>query len=261
MSLKEAKQVTVSMSEKSFVPPPRRIDDILATLDQPGQFDPEITAKIKAKADALPPDTDNPVSLAQFYGKRGLNARELGRFKQYIEDLRTALRYAEDETGQKRLKLGDKDYARILQDLGIAEAFFGNFTLGVMLCERSLKVRPWSARFYLTASMHFKMGDFKTGEKITQKGIDFCNKRLFNQRFPQEWKTWLSIDLDRLKSNSLESKGRFAEAEPYRRSIVKKMRESTMEEYPFPYIAHRIKLANNLARQDRLLEAELEIRP
>ncbi|MFC1811463.1 CHAT domain-containing protein [Thermodesulfobacteriota bacterium] len=260
MSLKEAKQVTVSMSEKSFVPPPRRIDDILAILDQPGQFDPEITAKIKAKADASPPDTDNPATLAQFYGERGKNARELGRFKQYIEDLRIALRHAEDEAGQKRLALGNKDYAIILMNLGIAEAFFGNFTLGVTLCKRSLKVRPWSSRFFLTARMHFKMGDFKTGEKITHKGIAFCNERLSNPRFPQERKAWLFIDLNRLKANSLESKGRFAEAEPYRHSIVKKMQESTIEEYPFPYIVQRTRLAQNLARQDRLLEAELEIR-
>ncbi len=50
MSLKEAKQVTVSMSEKSFVPPPRRIGDILAVLDEPGQFDPEITEKLSVEA-------------------------------------------------------------------------------------------------------------------------------------------------------------------------------------------------------------------
>ena len=260
MSLKEAKQVTVSMSEKSFVPPPRRIDDILAILDQPGQFNPEITAKIKAKADALPPDTDSPVTLAQFYGERGKNARELGRFKQYLEDLRIALRYAEDEAGQKRLELGNKDYAIILQNLGLAESLFGNLTLGVELLERSLKERPWSSRFYLVAGQHFKIGDFKTGEEITTKGIAFCNARLSNQKFPQKWKNWLSLDLDRLKANMLEIKGRFTEAEPYRRSIVKKMYESTMEELPFPYIVNRIILAKNLARQGRLLEAELEIR-
>jgi len=34
MSLEEARQVTVSMDDKSLVAPPRRIDDILSVLDQ-----------------------------------------------------------------------------------------------------------------------------------------------------------------------------------------------------------------------------------
>jgi CHAT domain-containing protein len=260
MSLKDAKQVTVSMSEKSFVPPPRRIDDILAILDQPGQFAPEITAKIKAKADASPPDTNNPATLAQFYGERGKNAREMGRFKQELEDLRTALRHAEDEAGQKRLALGNKDYARILQDLGVAEVLFGNLSRGVELLERSLKEWPWSARYYLLAWSYFATGDFTEGEKITNAGITFCNKKISNPRMPQKWKNRLSIDLDRLKANLLETKGQFREAEPYRRSVVEKMYKSMMEEYPRVYIGHRVYLAKNLARQGRLMESELEIR-
>jgi CHAT domain-containing protein len=260
MSLKEAKQVTVSMSEKSFVPPPRRVNDILAILDQPGQFNPEITAKIKARADAAPPDTDNPATLAQFYGERGKNAREMGRFKQELEDLRTALGYAEDEAGKKLLALGYRDYAMILQDLGVAELLFGNLSRGISLIERSLKEHPWSAKYYLLAWSYFTAGDFKTGEKITNEGIAFCNQRISNPKMPAKPKNWLSIDLDRLRANLLETKGRFAEAEPYRRSTIEKMYQSTMAEFPFVYIAHRLKLANNLSRQGRLLEAEVEIR-
>ena len=37
MTLQDAKQVTVSMRDESFVPPPRRVDDILASLSQPNQ--------------------------------------------------------------------------------------------------------------------------------------------------------------------------------------------------------------------------------
>jgi len=70
MSLKEAKQVTVSMSGESFVPPPRRISDILAVLDEPGQFDPKITKKLIAGADSVPPDINSPAALAFFYKDR-----------------------------------------------------------------------------------------------------------------------------------------------------------------------------------------------
>ena len=56
MSLKEAKQVTVSMEGKSYVPPPRRVDDILNVLDQKGQFDPRVVEKLEEEADLLPPE-------------------------------------------------------------------------------------------------------------------------------------------------------------------------------------------------------------
>jgi len=55
MSLDEAKKVTVSMSEKPFVPPPRSIHDILDLLDEPGRFDPQITRMHEDRAT----DTDN----------------------------------------------------------------------------------------------------------------------------------------------------------------------------------------------------------
>ena len=99
MSLKEAEQVTVAMQSEAFVPPPRRINDILDMLNQPGQFDASITAAIKAKADALAPDTDNAIKLAMFYWERGVNARELGRYQQQPEALHTALQYLAKTTG------------------------------------------------------------------------------------------------------------------------------------------------------------------
>ncbi len=114
MSVEEARQVAVSMSEKSFVPPPRRIDDILAILDQPGHFDTEVTAELKDSADAISPDTENPLLLTKFYSERGLSARELGRSRQSLEDLRKALKYSEKENGEKINALDVKQYARIL---------------------------------------------------------------------------------------------------------------------------------------------------
>ena len=47
MSLEEAKKITVAMADESFVPPPRRINDVLAVLDQPVQFDRAIVRSTK----------------------------------------------------------------------------------------------------------------------------------------------------------------------------------------------------------------------
>ena len=128
MSVEEAKKVTIAMSEESFVPPPRRIDDILAVLDQTGQVDPAAAAKLKAQADALPPDTEDPITLAMFYKKRGLMAFELGRPQQALEDLRMALGYAEKKEGEKVSGLNIIDYSWIITNLALAEGLFGNYS-------------------------------------------------------------------------------------------------------------------------------------
>ena len=49
MSVEEAKKISVKMSEKAFIPPPRRIDDNLAILDESDQFGNEAAAKIEIK--------------------------------------------------------------------------------------------------------------------------------------------------------------------------------------------------------------------
>lgn len=41
MALEEAKHITLKMSRISFTPPPRRIYDIIAILDQTVNFDPK----------------------------------------------------------------------------------------------------------------------------------------------------------------------------------------------------------------------------
>lgn len=67
MSLEEAKRVTVTMGDESFVPPPRRINDVLAVLDQPVEFDQAIVRKYKAVADKSPRQSADNVELALFF--------------------------------------------------------------------------------------------------------------------------------------------------------------------------------------------------
>ena len=71
MSLEEARQVTISMGDKSLTAPPRRIDDILGVLDQSAQGDLAGGKKFREEIDKLPPQTDNPASLSVYYQSRG----------------------------------------------------------------------------------------------------------------------------------------------------------------------------------------------
>ena len=258
MSVEEAKKITVAMSAESFVPPPRRIDDILAILDQPGQFDPAVAAKIKAQADALPPDTDNPVTLAMFYKKRGMMAFELGRSKQALADTRAALRYAEKNEGQKVSGFNITDYSWILTNLALVEGLFGNYSRAIELEKRVLKIAPNHVAYRYLMRDYLKMGNLKAAEKVEKAGVRYCDHQIFRKSGISRVK-YLDYK-HRMQAISLDARGKHAEAEPLRRSVVKNMVHYYLDSYPETYLNERRRLAGNLIQQGRLVEAEFEIR-
>jgi len=139
MSVEEAKQVTVSMSGEAFVPPPRRIDDILSILEQPGEFDKEITEKHRAKADQRPPKTENPKKLYPFYVERGQAALQLRRWNQALQDFRIALYYS------KKAKIRD---SWLLDRIGSREIYFGNVNRGIDFLHQSLRDQKRVTTYY-----------------------------------------------------------------------------------------------------------------
>jgi tetratricopeptide (TPR) repeat protein len=253
MSVEEAKKITVSMGKESFVPPPRRIDDILAILDQPGQFDPEIVTKTKARANALPPETDNYAALANFYVERGISARELGRAKQVFEDIHTAWKYAKKAKSRNVFKMHSEDYARILKELGQEEVYLGNFKRGISLLEQSLDYHRSPGAYRRLAKFYLMIGDYKSGKAVTETGIRFLAGRAGRG---------YTISKLLLRAELLHYEGKFAEEELDRRSLLE-----TLEHYgeakkkrPRTYIYNISWLAQSLAQQGRLIEAEIEAR-
>jgi CHAT domain-containing protein len=263
MSIEEAKKVTVSMSDKSFIPPPRRIDDILTVLEEPGKFDPEIIEKHKTMADALPPDTKESVILAKFYYKRGASALEIGRSKQALEDLRRALLYAEKEDGKKATELAFKDYAKILAQLGNVEASYGNYKRAISLQQNVIEKYPRSQSYFLLTLYYLRTGDFKGAEKVKNEGVRFCNEMI--PKSEGQGEAWLEIHKAGMQSAILEAKGKYFEAEGYRRFILEYMAQPskkiyTIKKFPRAYLMRRCTLAYNLIKQGRFIEAELEVR-
>jgi tetratricopeptide (TPR) repeat protein len=253
MSVEEARKVTVSTNKGSFVPPPRRIDDILTILNQPGQFDPEIVTKTKARADALPPETDNYGMLANFYVRRGIAARELGRTKQVFKDIHTSWEYAKKARSRKVFKMPKKDYARILKELGQEEVYLGNFKRGISLLEQGLNYYRSPGTYRRLAKFHLMIGNYKSGKAVTEAGIRFLTGRAGRG---------YTISRFLLRSELLHYEGKFAEEELDRRSLLK-----TIDHYgewknqrPRQYIYSISWLAQSLAKQGRLIEAEFEAR-
>jgi CHAT domain-containing protein len=242
MSVEEAKQVTVFMSEEVFVPPPRRIDDILSILEQPGEFDKEITDKHRTIADQQPPKTDNPKKLYPFYVERGQAALQIYRFNQALEDFRKALLFA---------RLAKISGPYIFNRLGITELWGGNFKRGIELLERSLSLKKQCSSYSQLVKAHAMQGDLEAAEKIKNDGVQFCNQ--------PDWWYGKNIHTPIMKATVFEAQGNFRAAEKHWRHRLKSAARMKTD-YPMHFIIARTELANNLMRQNRLLEAEQEQR-
>ena len=174
MSLEEAKKVAISMSEvPAFVPPPRRVDDILSVLNQPGQFDSSVTEKFKARADAEPPATKDPGTLKAFYRNRGEAAYQLGHYMKAREDFQAALDVGIEDRSDGSIKGG----------LGLMEAYCGNYRKAIDLSRESSTYRGYTSpsgyRFGpLTSSLQLVnlytlIGDFKYVKIIHMSGPSY----------------------------------------------------------------------------------------
>ncbi|MGD9306057.1 MAG: CHAT domain-containing protein [Desulfobacterales bacterium] len=262
MSVEKAKKVTVALSQKSFEPPPRRINDILEVLNQSYPPVDHIREKNKAEANASPPNTEDPAILANFYLRRGHFARELGRYKQNLEDLRMALSFAEDKNGKMEPQLSRKKYALILTQVAHAEGLAGNLIRAINLLEKSLDVHPRALTYVLLAYLYWEMGNFQSTEKTLKAAIKFCSQRLSYRRLSSRARNSLEYKRANMLAKSLENKGQYSEAEVYRRVTVAKLASNLEQEKAAfkSYINHRENLALNLASQGRLVEAEMEAR-
>ena len=247
MSLEEAKQVTVTMEGRSFTPPPRRINDILAFLDQSSGPESAGIEKLKAKAAESPPDNADNSTLAYFYFRRGEAASLLGFFKQSNEDFRTALRYAE--------KANTKP-PKLLANLGVSEFISGNFRYGIHLLEQSLKIQERPQTYTQLVKLYARVGDLESAERYKRRGVHLCNQL----KGKQGWGVWPELHAARMRAYLLEAQGKFAEAEKYYKKNQRIISDSISEEYPIVAFVNGIYLARNLKSQGHLLEAEFEAR-
>jgi tetratricopeptide (TPR) repeat protein len=262
MSVEDAKQVTVNMSDESFIPPPRRINDILSVLSQPGKTESDVVKKQKIMAAQIPPKTKNEAQLAEFYYRRGLAALQLFRFAQALEDLRITLNYSE------RLNFLKIDKELLLQSLGFAEIEAGNFMRGIQLIKRSIKVhrvrstpeRDLRGRGYVKLMRaYYKLGEFDMVEKVKNRAFQMFNRTAAGTMGVGSAGIGPMLQVTNIRAISDEAQWKLAKAEKLRRAAIN-MLNSFKKRWPAEYIANRVYLAQNLAWQNRMVDAELAIR-
>jgi CHAT domain-containing protein len=238
MSLEEAKKISVSMDETSITKPSRRINDILAILNQPGEYDVNVTRQLKSKATALPPDEATDLVMAAFYQQRGEAATQIGYSKQALDDLREALKYSQ-RSGNVNPDL--------LYRLGEAERYAGNFQKGVDLIKRSLDRKESLGRYINLTNAFIQIGDMETAERFSNIGKGMVSGGRYSE-----------ADMYRIRWLVPEAQGRYVEAEQLLRKELE-LRYSKLLE-PHLAINTRMQLSRNLNRQHRHLEAEIEAR-
>jgi len=244
MTVEDARQVTVDMAAKSFEMPPRKVSDILELLDLPSKFDKRTIADLYDRADAVPPDTKDPNRLAPFYFSRGLAARELGRYRQSLEDFRLSNQYRETPA--------------TLRLLSTSEALAGNFRNAIAYVKRSMETTPRSMNYFLLALYYSWVGDLAACEQTVTEGLAFIERRRL-QLSSSSRQEWLRIDRHRIQATLYNARGQFAKAEPHRREAARLLKLK-VEKYPLVYLHNKGRLDMNLAFQGRLIEAEMGAR-
>lgn len=251
MSLEEAKQVTLSVSGKSFVPPPRRIDDITKILDQSAP-DPETVKRLNAIADASPPTGASIWKLTDFYYKRGMAAKKLGRSRQSLMDFRKAAQIISDSPS----KTTTTEFTFL--ELALAELRLNNYRAGIESAERARKLLPtWVGVNQLLVNCYSLAGDLENAERAKNRALDMMSN--WRSSFDNDmWSTFISTGM---AATILEAQGQNKEAEPLRRRALRLgMTPTIKSRNPGISITHRRELAENLMVQNRLVEAEMEAR-
>lgn len=271
VSLQQARQITAEFQGQGFRPPPRTISDIAAILDQQ-KPDPAKVAAAVAKADAPEPANQKGADLAAFLYQRGLAAGELGRTLQRRNDIKRAYELAQAPGSGVSAQLT----TRYLEQLGLAEQFAGNLRTALELRQKVAESSGGGQRIASLSQIvnaAVPLGDLALARQQIPKMESALNEIRNNPRAPQ----WVAANsegfLRRSQATVAAEGGQYAEAERlYRlamqlneRNIRDEANITAQANLPrdnFTRIAmlNRAQLAGVLARQGRLLEAEVEMR-
>jgi tetratricopeptide (TPR) repeat protein len=201
MSVEEAKKVSASFGGAAFVPPPRTINDITAILDQQKRTTPEVV--FREQANDVPPTTTDRDTLAAFYFKRGLAAREIGRIKQEIADLTKAAEYA-----------GPRDSPAVYSALSKAEEEGGNFSRALEYRRRKTIEGglSWNWQFTFYADLVISeagRGDVKAAEAALSEASRLYYQLLRLETRPSNRYPYFA----KAQAALLEATGKYTEAE------------------------------------------------
>lgn len=254
-------------AEEGLNLPPRSIKDITRMLEH---FKPDVAevARIQSLADAPVPSGASRSELFDFYNKRAEAAAQLGRIKQYVDDLLQAIANGQENTGP---------YARAMRNLSIAEMQAGNMRDALDLNQRATKHIPQSSMgqlipaAMLAVQQYAWLGDFPDAERSLRElesTLIFLRSR---PAFDTWGHSWVS-SYERARGELFRSQGKHLEAEAaFRKSLaenelfLKQLRSNLAQSKEAPTVDNMLRyseyleraIAVTLFKQGRLVEAEI----
>ncbi|MGZ3250328.1 MAG: CHAT domain-containing protein [Croceibacterium sp.] len=249
----------------SFIAPPRTIADIAAILAQEKPDAGRIAAQ-RAKANSIPPSTNDRRALAQFYLERGEMRGRLGRVREAIADGETALEYAHG---------ADVLVARSLSLLGFVYGWSGDPKKSLEAFVRGERLARQGRRYGFTRWIGINLialGDLDQAEAAMRRNQEALAAA---QRSP-DWasnpfRSGAEANVTFGDAAILEARGRFREAAVAYENAERLFREllTKLSEIPNPPTRSSVeqgaewmaaRAARVKAREGRLAEAEFDVR-
>ncbi|MFH1481418.1 MAG: tetratricopeptide repeat protein, partial [Pseudomonadota bacterium] len=181
MTLEEAKQVTVSTSEKSFTPPPRGIQDILSILEGTTQQEIKELKEVERIANALPPQNASDNDLVAFFLARMDALNRLGRMEDVFKTGEELGRLLERVDYTKKVKSPrDSPYFRVGRTLKTA----GDYRKAIQCYERAIgRAKFITGAYKDLVELYLETGNLEMAKRRLDEGTALCI-RLSNPRFP-----------------------------------------------------------------------------
>lgn len=254
--------------------PPRSVADIIAILDQYMPDEATLT-KLRSQAEAQPPDTKHEQELAIFYHRRGRANKEVGNPKQQIADLETALRLVLPSGMTEPEGIGQRN--RIVLDLIAAEIHGGNGMNVVKLAKSLVTENTQWSQFW----GHHYLALANTGLLNLEAARHFASlsdRNLENLKSTRDWALfglgWQSAN-ELIHGLVLDASGNYGEAERRLRASLELVEQNHWKAFEVRKISryataqwstlsawaiHELMLAQNLAKQGKIAEAEYHAR-
>ena len=277
ISVEASRTIAVDLADTGLVPPPRTIWEVTVVLDGRSEESLAEIEKLRARADTPPPDTIDSDVLFEFYRLRADAAQLVGRSGQQIADLQIAV-----AQGRKSFNAGNtraQVFGRVLTSAASIEWQIGSLHRAKALVDEAMTVAAQSEypeseqliNYILLTDYHLFRDDLDKAEQSLQKAKAGWAQEAENRRF---WPVavWDEIQSQIYSTEAmlLSTSGKLEEAEVLHRKAIENFRQHknspNQESHLVPKLNLRVylwylqKLGNNLIRQGRPVEAEINWR-
>jgi CHAT domain-containing protein len=259
MSFEQARDVVLSMQSIPLSPPPRKLDDILAILEQPENQNADIT-ELFQRADSTVPAGRPSVDMYHFYKSRANARYELYRFQAAAADIRQAIAYGE-QTGIRESFLYRR-LAKLEMQAGRYEAAFDLSEKALL----NLHYAKWRFGPYLGFQSRIltRMGQFTQAADMIERAYQHYREVPAAARYSYivhggERDIGNENDILEAEAELLETQGLYTRAHEKRVRVLS-YKSQMRHKRPIEAVYAELDLATNFRYQGRLVEAEKEAR-